>query len=459
MTAAGPEGGVVWLDEQPPPRQPATRRVGVRSLLLGLLALAVIAGAVAWFARADVRAPDYPVLPGLDAPPSAMVVSLAEGAGLVLLGDGLVGTFAYDDPTAPLTVIDYNEGGRELWSSTDLWRADAANVWAIPLEGTDLLAAMSDTTVTLAKRSTGEITRTLELGPDQGALATTTQGTPLLYSATASGLEISLLGSFDPDDVRWTASLPAQGITSSHWIERDGLLMMPHDGEPTGRPFAWALDIDTGEHPLWSDEGIFAFQPLGENFLVYLPPGEYGPLDGAEGDPPPDNNVELRRPDGAMLWALSMDRGLTVLGGQRLFGLTGMGAETEVQAYDPATGEELWDEPAQVQATSLMWMDDKLLALSTFPMLDVRELDPLTGRVLSEHTYSDKISEGGWAIHQGEGKLIAAYSAHESELMAIRPGRAEPLWSQTYPGVMSIFAVDGTLLGSDTSTGSILVLR
>lgn len=78
----------------------------------------------------------------------------------------------------------------------------------------------------------------------------------------------------------------------------------------------------------------------------------------------------------------------------------------------------------------------------------VYEVDPETGRVLSSETFAEDRGEGQWQIHPAEGKLIAPQSTpSESHLVAIRPGQAEPIWSETYPGVSSVYRVDEVLVG------------
>lgn len=435
----------MWLDGERSGSTAVER--GTRSLRpfligLGALTVAVILAVVIGIVTRP-SPPDHVVV-GLDQPPQVLWSGLAAGdAGGSAVTDGRWLEWDTSDPAAGVTL-------RDMVSGDELWRFDGpvpegTAVTVNQITGTEKAVIASHlhdgTDVVVLELSDGSVVGQMPLGPGM-MLGYTDIGRPVVWQWGGEGASMAPLGSLNSEHVLWRVAAPSDSEihAGAAMVERDGLIFVRAEQYPPMRErYSFAVSAADGGLAPWLTEGDAYFEVMGDNYLVARAPAQMA-------------GYAMRTPDGEVLWDNDA-RGAMRVVGDRLY----LVDSNRVMRIDPATGDGMWDEPAETSnQPQIMLVDGHLLAVGTEAELVIHDLDPATGRIRQE----TKLGSGaGYAsVIEGADKLFFVIQDDESVivdedgmanpstvLMAVSP-QGEELWARTYTGIQSIMAYGQQLM-------------
>lgn len=447
------DDGVVWLDDEgstavaPPERNLRPFLIGLGALAVAVI-LAVVIGIVM-----KPSPPDHAVV-GFDQPPLVVWSGRAGGevGGSVVAGGRWL-EWNPEDPSAGVALVD-------MISGEELWRFDGpipeGDVFVVnQITGTEKAVIASQrggrSEVVVLELSDGSVVGQMPLEPSM-VLGYTDIGRPVVWEWGDEGPSIAPLGSLNSEHVLWRAAPPsgAETFVGAAMEERDGFIFVRTPEHPVRQDrYAYALSATDGGLAPWLTQDDSYFEVVGDSYLVALAPA---PLAG----------YEMRTPDGEVLWEVDAGAMMAVVGG-RLY----LVDATSVIRLDPATGDELWGEPAEVSPNpQIMLVDGHLLAVGTDPELVIHDLDPATGRIRQETKLGSGV--GHASVIEGADKLFFVIPEEESPvlgeeeaahpsaiLMAVSP-RGEELWSRTYAGIQGIMPYGRHLMAMGYSNNALI---
>lgn len=454
---------VVDVTAGPPerrPRQWRARDTGILAAVLGVIVAAIFA-ATLWTHPAEVDIVGYRSAPreAWRAESETWFQPVPVGPRWTLLAEpGTAGEVA---------VRMVAEWGAELWRTTVACVDPHAGAVPRDLSGTAWVAVQCGRQVVVLERETGEVVRTLTLpDPDSlsergtyGWLGTTERGRLVLSTPIASEpseeARISLLGSLDVDDVRWTTEVPEGpqgGLWGSYVVEEraDLLLFRPADGGPM--PYQLALRVQDGAVPGWAAPRSW-FGVAGGQAITY---GGAGLLEGWD------------LLSGAHRWTRpDLGWGQVFVGDH----VVHVGDE-RITSLDAGTGEILWQAPAPGPVMSLTGAGDQIiLSAGTMSHNDsgdfwwqapwtLTAFDARSGR----QAWRVPLEAPVFALYAGEGQVIAQSIRDLSEepvhvgLSAYRLSDGTVAWEWTPDDVLGVFPL-GTRLAAWLAEGGVAVLR